>query len=67
MSSENDIEKIIQNAGRPRYLGPNRAFVTLLFAIWAKRKRSWFWRSLQITLVVAGVGGIYGYLQEFFS
>ena len=66
MSDQSEVEKILGNAGKLKYLGPNRAFLTLLFAIWANRKRGWLSQVLRITLPVAGAGS-YAYWAGFFS
>jgi hypothetical protein len=66
MSDASEIEKILSKADKLEFLGQNRAFVTLLFAIWANRKRGWLSQVLRIGLLAAGVGG-YGYWTGFFS
>jgi hypothetical protein len=66
MSDESDVEKILGNADKLKYLGPNRAFLTLLFAIWANRKRCRLSQFLRIALIALGAGG-YGYWSGFFS
>lgn len=66
MSTESDVEKILQNADRLKYLGPNRAFFTLLFAIWASRKRGWLAQVLRIVALAVGAGS-YGYWNGLFS
>lgn len=66
MSDESDVEKILRSANRLKYLGPNRAFFTLLFAIWANRKRGWLSQVLRIGMLAVGAGG-YGYWNGLFS
>ena len=63
MSESSEIDRILSSADKLRYLGQNRAFLTLLFAIWANRKRGWLSQVLRVVLVI--VGGGYGYW--FFS
>jgi hypothetical protein len=63
---ESDVEKILRNADKLRFLGPNRAFVTLLFAIWANRKRGWLSQLMRIVLLGIGAGSA-GYWSGFFS
>jgi hypothetical protein len=66
MSDESDVEKILRNAGKLEYLGRNRAFVAILFAIWANRKRGWLSHALRVGALTAGAGGV-GYWSGFFS
>lgn len=67
MSDESDIEKVLASADKLKYLGRNRAFFTLLFALWAARKKSGLWSALtRLGLVAAGVGSC-GYWSGFFS
>jgi hypothetical protein len=56
MSEPSEIEKILSSADKLKFLGQNRAFVTLLFAIWSSRKRDWLSQVLRIGLLTAGGG-----------
>jgi hypothetical protein len=67
MSDESDVEKILLRAGELKFLGRNRAFITLLFAVWAARKRRGYWSALtKLGLLVGGASGL-GYWHGFFS
>jgi len=67
MSDESDVEKVLANAERLKYLGRNRAFLTLLFAIWATRKRGGILGLLAKLCILAGGASGCGYLTGFFS
>jgi hypothetical protein len=61
MSDENEVDKVLARAGELKFLGRNRAFVTLLVALWAARKRGGLWSVLsRLCLLAVGTGG-YGY------
>jgi hypothetical protein len=67
MSDESEIEKVLASADKLKYLGRNRAFFALIFALWAARRKGGLWSALaKLGLVTAGVGG-YGYWNGFFS
>lgn len=66
MSQENEIEKVLSRADKLKFLGQNRAFMTLLFAVWAARKKGGFWSTLtRLILLVGGAGG-FGYWHGVF-
>jgi hypothetical protein len=67
MSDEGGVEKVLVNAGQLKYLGPNRAFLAILFALWAARKKPGQWgRLMKLAVLTTGLGG-YGYWTGFFS
>jgi hypothetical protein len=66
MSEASEIEKILSSADKLKFLGQNRAFVAILFAIWANRKRGWLSQGLRIALFTAAVGS-YEYWMRFFG
>jgi hypothetical protein len=67
MSDESEIEKVLASADKLKYLGRNRAFFALIFALWAARKKGGLWNALtKLGLVIASVSG-YGYWSGFFS
>lgn len=67
MSDESEVEKVLLSAGELKFLGRDRAFIALLFALWAARKKAGFWSALtRFGLVVGGLGG-FGYWNGFFS
>jgi hypothetical protein len=67
MSDESDVQKVLLSAGELRFLGRDRAFVTLLVALWAARKKGGLWSALtKLGLLAGGVGG-YGYWSGFLS
>jgi hypothetical protein len=67
MSDESDVEKVLLRAGELKFLGRNRAFITLLFAVWAARKKGGLVGVLKKgILLVVGVGG-FGYWTGFFG
>jgi len=39
MSNESEVDKILSRAGELKFLGKDRAFLTLLFAVWAVRQK----------------------------
>jgi hypothetical protein len=39
MSDEGAVEKVLLRAGELKFLGRNRAFITLLFAVWRPAKK----------------------------
>ena len=67
MSVESEIENVLARAERLKYLGRNRAFLTLLFALWASRKKGGLGSALTKLGVVAGGVGGFGYWSGFFS
>jgi hypothetical protein len=65
MSDESEVEKVLLSAGQLKYLGPNRAFLTLLVALWAARKKGGtFSLFVKLCVLVGGAGG-YGYWSGF--
>jgi hypothetical protein len=56
MSAESQIDKVLANAGQLGFLGPNRALLALLFALWAARKRPGLLSRLLGTIAL-GIGG----------
>jgi hypothetical protein len=55
MSDEGAVEKVLLRAGGLRFLGRNRAFITLLFAVWAARKKAGLASNLKkLTFLVGG-------------
>jgi hypothetical protein len=68
MSDESEVDKVLARAGELKFLGRNRAFFTLLFAIWTSRKRDGLWSALtRLVLMAGGVSGGYWYWSGFFS
>jgi hypothetical protein len=67
MSDENEVEKVLLSAGQLKYLGPNRAFFTLLVALLAARKKGGILGFLTKLCVLAGGAGGYGYWNRFFT
>jgi hypothetical protein len=65
MSDESEVEKVLSSADKLKYLGRNRAFIALLFALWAARKKGGLWTTLTKLALLAGAGG-YGYWTGFF-
>jgi hypothetical protein len=67
MSDENQIEKVLSRADKLKFLGRNRAFIALLFAVWAAKKKGGFWSArTKLGLLVGGASG-FGYWHGFFS
>jgi hypothetical protein len=67
MSDESEVEKVLARVGELKFLGRDRAFLALLFALWMVRKRSGLWSALtKVVLLAGGVGG-YGYWSGLFS
>lgn len=67
MSDESEVEKVLLSAGELKFLGRNRAFITLLFALWAARRRGGLLRAVtKLSLLAGGVGGC-GYWIGFFN
>ena len=67
MSDESEIEKVLSSADKLKFLGRNRAFIALLFALWTARKKGGLLGALKKgILLTLGVGG-YGYWNGFFS
>ena len=67
MSDESEVEKVLLRAGELKFLGRDRAFVALLFALWtARRKGAPLSILMKLGLLVAGIGG-YGHWSGFFS
>jgi hypothetical protein len=66
MSDESEVDKVLSSAAELKFLGRNRAFVALLFALWMARKKGGLWSALTKLGLLAGVGG-YGYWNGFFS
>jgi hypothetical protein len=64
MSDGSDVEKVLASADKLKFLGPNRAFFALLFALWTARKKSGLWSALTKLCVLAGAGGYWtGFLS----
>jgi hypothetical protein len=58
MSDGSEVEKVLASADKLRFLGRNRAFVALIFALWTARKKGGLWSALvKIVLLAGGVGG----------
>jgi len=66
MSDESEVGRVLSNAEKLKFLGPNRAFITLLFALWAARRRAGLWSVLMKLGLIAGGASGYGYLTGFF-
>jgi hypothetical protein len=67
MSDESEVEKVLLRAGELKFLGRDRAFVTLLFALWAARKKGGLLSALtKVAILAGGVGGC-AYWNGFFS
>jgi hypothetical protein len=67
MSDESEVEKILLSAGELKFLGRDRAFLTLLFALWAARKKGGMVSALKKGMLLAvGLGG-FGYWNGFFG
>jgi hypothetical protein len=60
------VDKVLAKAGELKFLGPNRAFLALLFALWTARKKSGLWGLTKLGLLAGGLVG-YGYWNGFFS
>ena len=66
MSNDSEADKVLSSARELKFLGPDRAFLTLIFALWTARKRSGLGGVLtKFGFFTAGVGG-YGYWNGFF-
>ena len=66
MSDESEVEKVLSRAGDLKFLGRDRAFLTLLFALWTASKKSGpLSRLTKLAVVAIGLGG-YGYWKRFF-
>jgi hypothetical protein len=62
-----EVEKVLLRAGELKFLGRDRAFFALLFALWtARRKRGVLSILMKLGLLAGGVGG-YGYWNGFFN
>ena len=62
MSDESEVDKVLARAGELRYLGKNRAFFAILFALWTSRKTGGPWAALtKLVLVASGLGGSFWY------
>lgn len=58
MSDESVVDKALARAGELKYLGKNRAFFTLLFALWTSRKKGGLWAALtKVVLLASGLSG----------
>jgi hypothetical protein len=66
MSDQSEVEKILRNADKLKYLGANRAFLTILFALWTNRRRGWLSQVLRLVVLAGGAGGV-GYWTGLFS
>ena len=67
MSDGSEIERVLASANKLKFLGPNRAFFALIFALWTARKKGGLWNILtKLGLLTASVGG-YGYWNGLFS
>jgi hypothetical protein len=67
MSDESEVEKVLSSADKLKFPGRNRAFIALLFALWAARKRRGLLGALKKGILLAlGVAG-FGYWNGFFS
>jgi hypothetical protein len=67
MSDEDAVEKVLLRAGELKFLGRNRAFITLLFALWAARKKGGIWSAMtKLGLLIGSASGL-GYWTGLFS
>jgi hypothetical protein len=67
MSDESEVEKVLSSAEKLKFLGRDRAFIALLFALWAARKKGALWGFLTKLSLIAGGAGGYGYWSGLFG